>query len=65
MPQLAKGFKMENVFEGSGEIIRDGKDFLLVFSKELAEKADLVEGGHVFITIEQGVKIKLTKPGTE
>ena len=56
---------MENVFEGSGEIIRDGKDFLLVFSKELAEKADLVEGGHVFITIEQGVKIKLTKPGTE
>lgn len=49
------------VFQGTGEVIRDGKDFLLVFSKELAEKAGLQEGDQVAITIEEGIKIKLTK----
>jgi hypothetical protein len=50
-----------NVVEGTGEVIRDGKDYLLVFSKELADAAGLQEGAQVAITVEDGVKIKLTK----
>jgi hypothetical protein len=49
------------VFQGTGEVIRDGKDYLLVFSKELAEKAGLEEGAQVALTIENGVKITLIK----
>jgi bifunctional DNA-binding transcriptional regulator/antitoxin component of YhaV-PrlF toxin-antitoxin module len=48
-------------FQGTGEVIRDGKDYLLVFSKELADKAGLQEGDQVVITIEEGIKVKLTK----
>jgi hypothetical protein len=53
---------MEGIgFQGTGEVIRDGKDYLLVFSKDLADKAGLQEGEQVAITIEEGIKIKLTK----
>lgn len=52
-------------FQGTGEVIRDGKDYLLVFSKELADSAGLREGDQVVITIEEGVKIKLTKLSKE
>jgi hypothetical protein len=53
---------MEGIgFQGTGEVIRDGKDYLLVFSKDLADKARLQEGEQVAITIEEGIKIKLTK----
>jgi hypothetical protein len=53
---------MEGIgFQGTGEVIRDGKDYLLVFSKDMADAAGLQEGDQVVITIEEGVKIKLTK----
>jgi antitoxin component of MazEF toxin-antitoxin module len=53
---------MEGIcFQGTGEVIRDGNNYLLVFSKDLADKAGLQEGDKVAITVEEGIKIKLTK----
>lgn len=49
-----KELQMEG-FQGAGEVIRDGKDYMLVF-KELADKAGLQEGDQVAITFEEGIK---------
>ncbi len=52
---------MESVFQGTGEVIRDGKNYLLVLTKEMADKAGLVEGALFSIDIDESAEVKITK----
>ncbi len=52
---------MENVFQGTGEVIRDGKNYLLVLTKEMADKAGLTEGSLFSIEINESAEVKIDK----